>query len=250
MHGRKAYQLVKEFAGSEKGHLKIFNVSLLDFSLLGTKKRVVDAMEVSSVNRDGELEFKENMGGENVEELERVCGGDELFERVAEECNEHHNALQSLIRKMQEEGLEVQTARNADHYGALVHHLSLIRNKRCLMAYVYNRAEIIRDLAWKVGLLHELPCEIKEKFSDSEEQYFKDHSKSLKMYMSQLSLDVNVDMVPPKDPYIKVRVLEDLGSGIILSDKSANFASHSMHFLKRTDAEQYIARGLMEELIS
>lgn len=50
------------------------------------------------------------------------------------------------------------------------------------------------------------------------------------------------DMVPPKDPYIKVRVLEDLGSGIILSDKSANFASHSMHFLKRTDAEQYIAR--------
>ncbi|TYI81138.1 hypothetical protein E1A91_D05G134600v1 [Gossypium mustelinum] len=199
MHGRKAYQLVKEFAGSEKGHLKIFN--------------------------------------------------EELFERVAEECNEHHNALQSLIRKMQEEGLEVQTARNADHYGALVHHLSLIRNKRCLMAYVYNRAEIIRDLAWKVGLLHELPCEIKEKFSDSEEQYFKDHSKSLKMYMSQLSLDVN-DMVPPKDPYIKVRVLEGLGSGIILSDKSANFASHSMHFLKRTDAEQYIARGLMEELIS
>lgn len=37
---------------------------------------------------------------------------------------------------MQEEGLEVQTSRNADHYGALIHHISLIRNKRCLMAYV------------------------------------------------------------------------------------------------------------------
>ncbi|KAB2061336.1 hypothetical protein ERO13_A10G075900v2 [Gossypium hirsutum] len=86
MHGRKAYELVKEFADGEKGHLKIFN--------------------------------------------------NELFERVIEECNEHHNALQSLIRKMQEEGLEVQTARNAEHYGALIHHLSLIRNKRCLMAYV------------------------------------------------------------------------------------------------------------------
>lgn len=48
--------------------------------------------------------------------------------------------------------------------------------------------------------------------------------------------------MPPKDPYIKVRVLGDLVSGIILSDKSVNFASHSMHFLKRTDAEQYIAR--------
>lgn len=57
--------------------------------------------------------------------------------------------------------------------------------------------------------------------------------------------------MPPKDPYIKVRVLEDLGSGIILSDKSSNFARHSMHFLKRTDAEQYIARvGGVFQLVS
>lgn len=49
-------------------------------------------------------------------------------------------------------------------------------------------------------------------------------------------------MVPPKDPYIKVRVLDDLGEGIVVSDKAANFARHSMHFLKRTDAEPYISR--------
>lgn len=50
-------------------------------------------------------------------------------------------------------------------------------------------------------------------------------------------------MVPPKDPYIQVRVLEDIGEGIVLSDdKTANFARHSMHFLKRTDAEQFISR--------
>lgn len=200
MHGRKAYELVKELGSGEKGQLKPFNR--------------------------------------------------ELFGRVIEECNEHHNALQSLIRKMQEEGLDVQTARNADHYGALIHHLSLTRNKRCLMAYVYNRAEIIRDLSWKVGLLHELPKEIQEKLNDSEEEYFTNHSKALKSYMSQMGLDVNKDMVPPKDPYIKVRVVEDVGGGIMLSDKSANFPRHSMHFLKRTDAEQYIARGLMEELTS
>lgn len=49
-------------------------------------------------------------------------------------------------------------------------------------------------------------------------------------------------MVPPKDPYIKVRVLDDVGEGIVVSDKAANFARHSMHFLKRTDAEPYISR--------
>lgn len=49
--------------------------------------------------------------------------------------------------------------------------------------------------------------------------------------------------MPPKDPYIQVRVLDDIGDGIVLSDdKIANFAPHSMHFLKRTDAEQFISR--------
>lgn len=51
------------------------------------------------------------------------------------------------------------------------------------------------------------------------------------------------DMVPPKDPYIKVRVLDDMGGDILLSDdKKANFTRHSMHFLKRTDAEQLISQ--------
>lgn len=48
-------------------------------------------------------------------------------------------------------------------------------------------------------------------------------------------------MVPPKDPYIKVRVLDDMGEVELPSDNTANFARHSMHFLKRTDAEKYIS---------
>ena len=46
------------------------------------------------------------------------------------------DSLRFYYRKVQEEGLDFQTTRNADHYGALINHLSLIRNKRCLMAYV------------------------------------------------------------------------------------------------------------------
>lgn len=30
----------------------------------------------------------------------------------------------------------MQTTRNEDHFGAVIHHLSLVRNKRCLMAYM------------------------------------------------------------------------------------------------------------------
>lgn len=174
---------------------------------------------------------------------------EDLFNQVVDQCTQHYLELQALIRKMQEESVDVRETRNSDHYGALIHHLSLIRNKRCLMAYVHNRAEVIQNFAWKVGLeLLELPEEIQEKLSPSEKNYFGKHSSALQTYMAEVGIDLNVDMVPPKDPYIKVRVLDDMGEGILLSDKTANLARHSMHFLKRTDAEQYIARGLMEEL--
>ncbi|XP_062089818.1 uncharacterized protein LOC133796356 [Humulus lupulus] len=170
-----------------------------------------------------------------------------LFDQVIAECSQHYLELQALIRKMQEKELDVQTTKNEDHYGSLVHHLSLVRNKRCLMSYIYNRAEIMRNLIWKVGSV--LPQEIQEKLSHNEQKYFKKHSASLDTYMSKIELGLAVDMVPPKDPYIKVRVLDDIGEGILLSDnKTANFTPHSMHFLKRIDAEQFISRGLMEEL--
>uniref|UniRef100_A0A6N2LBW1 GINS subunit domain-containing protein n=1 Tax=Salix viminalis TaxID=40686 RepID=A0A6N2LBW1_SALVM len=136
---------------------------------------------------------------------------EDLFNQVVDQCTQHYLELQALIR--------------------------------------HNRAEVIQNFAWKVGLeLLELPEEIQEKLSPSEKNYFGKHSSALQSYMAEVGIDLNVDMVPPKDPYIKVRVLDDMGEGILLSDKTANLALHSMHFLKRTDAEQYIARGLMEEL--
>ncbi|XP_052176254.1 uncharacterized protein LOC127790688 [Diospyros lotus] len=169
-----------------------------------------------------------------------------LFAQVIEECNFHFRQLQSLLSKLQEEGSDSQTTRNPDHYGALIHHLSLVRNKRCLMAYVYNRAEVIRSLGWMIEAL--LPEEIQEKLSSSEKEYSKNHSATIKSYQSEMDLDLAVDMVPPKDPYIKVRVLDDIGT-VALSDQIANLARHAILFLRRTDAETYISQGLMEELI-
>lgn len=197
IYGKRACQLVKEFASAEPGMLTRFN--------------------------------------------------DDLFNQVIKECDVHYNQFYELTRKMQEEGLDVQSARNADHFGMLIHHLSLLRNKRCLMAYVHKRAEVIQSLSWKVGRV--LPQEIEEKLTDPERRYFKNYSSSIQSYMRQMeNLDLTVDMVPPKDPYIKVRVLEDIGVTAI-GDRDTNLACHSIHFLKRTDAEHYILQGMMEELV-
>ncbi|TXG69283.1 hypothetical protein EZV62_004218 [Acer yangbiense] len=108
-----------------------------------------------------------------------------------------HVFKRNLERKMQEEGLDFQTTRNADHYGALINHLSLIRNKRCLMAYqLYDYAGITKQKyisARLVGLrLFELPEEIQGKLSHPEKEYFKKHSSALESYMSKVDLDLNV----------------------------------------------------------
>ncbi|KAL8117326.1 hypothetical protein AgCh_015287 [Apium graveolens] len=125
----------------------------------------------------------------------------DLFSQVVEECNGHIHHLQSLLR--------------------------------------YNRAEVIQHLGWTIERV--LPEEIEEKLSNPEKDYFKNHSATLQSYMSELDLDLAVDMVPPKDPYIKVRVLEEIGN-VVLSDQIANLASHAILFLRRTDAEHYISQ--------
>ncbi|WZZ05567.1 hypothetical protein YC2023_091488 [Brassica napus] len=230
MYGRKGYQLPKDFASGEKGHLKPFN----------------------------------------VREQIREC---KLFDETIEECDQNHHLIQFLIRhlslsiciyftnkvfcliegvdvtrKMEQEGLDVHNNRNADHYGALVHHLSLIHNKRCLMAYVsvryhfsfcyqrlsqfvkndigvgvcrHNRADIVRDLAWRVGLeLLDLPPEIQDKLTTLEKRVLQEpfcsyqivHGKSRNRVECRKQFGFNFawwglyyttrDMVPPKEQQI------------------------------------------------
>ncbi|KAK6915002.1 hypothetical protein RJ641_020119, partial [Dillenia turbinata] len=149
-------------------------------------------------------------------------------------------AKQPSKRKIQDEGLDIQTTRNADYFGAIIHHLSSVCNKS-LLPRMYSRAELVQNLRWKAGPV--LPQEIQEKLSYSEEGYFKNHSAALESYLSELELDLTVDMVPPKYPYIQVRVVDDIGE-VLLSDQSANLARHCMHFIKRTDAEQFISQIL------
>ncbi|KAJ3675262.1 hypothetical protein LUZ60_004304 [Juncus effusus] len=170
------------------------------------------------------------------------------FDEVIKECDEHNNKLQSSIRKIEEQSLDIQTTRNEDHFGAVIHHLSLIRNKRCLMAYMYNRAEVIQGYKWKnIGRL--LPQEIQKKLNYSEQEYFKNHSAAVDSYINELDLDLTVDMVPPKDPYIRVRVLDEIGDEVSLGDRAVSLTKDSLHFLRRTDAEPYISQGLMEEFL-
>lgn len=85
-------------------------------------------------------------------------------------------------------------------------HAALNRNKRCLLAYVYNRMRRLRQARWEFGSI--LPQEISTNMLTLENQWFQAYNKSLATYMRSLGddqgLNLTMDMVPPKSLFIEV----------------------------------------------
>nr|XP_012600982.1 DNA replication complex GINS protein PSF1 isoform X1 [Microcebus murinus] len=102
-------------------------------------------------------------------------------------------------------------------------HCSLLRNRRCTVAYLYDRLLRIRALRWEYGSV--LPNALRFHMSAEEMEWFNHYKKSLATYMRSLGgdegLDITQDMKPPKSLYIEKGrkaprtlwgVLERLGS--------------------------------------
>ncbi|XP_032104080.1 DNA replication complex GINS protein PSF1 isoform X2 [Sapajus apella] len=106
-------------------------------------------------------------------------------------------------------------------------HCSLLRNRRCTVAYLYDRLLRIRALRWEYGSV--LPNALRFHMSAEEMEWFNNYKKSLATYMRSLGgdegLDITQDMKPPKSLYIE-------------------------HFLPRWKCEQLIRQGVLEHILS
>ncbi|XP_064131747.1 DNA replication complex GINS protein PSF1 isoform X1 [Loxodonta africana] len=84
-------------------------------------------------------------------------------------------------------------------------HCSLLRNRRCTVAYLYDRLLRIRALRWEYGSV--LPNALRFHMSAEEMEWFNRYKKSLATYMRSLGgdegLDITQDMKPPKSLYIE-----------------------------------------------
>lgn len=127
--------------------------------------------------------------------------------------------------------------------GLVVHHQSLLRNKRCGLAYLNHRTEKLAALWWQTGTV--LPVEVKEDvLSPNEVVFFEGYDKLMGQYMSEIGLDLTQEQHPPKDLFVEVRVLKDHGeiqtdSGAVKLDKNTN------HFMRRSDCELLIRQGVL-----
>jgi GINS complex subunit 1 len=110
----------------------------------------------------------------------------------------------------------------------LVNHLSMRRNKRCLLAYHRVRAEKLEALAWDGrdvldprahgqdaaddGPADRSGMANHDALSAEEEEYFRQYSDMLAAYKGRWTdIDLTGSLEPPTDLFIDVRVLKDAG---------------------------------------
>ncbi|XP_071962678.1 DNA replication complex GINS protein PSF1-like [Antedon mediterranea] len=135
--------------------------------------------------------------------------------------------------------------------GVQFRHACLNRNKRLLLAYLYNRLQVIRQMRWEFGSV--LPVDVKQNLSENEMHWFGRYNKSLAKYMRSLGsdgLDLTQDMKPPKSLYIEVRCLVDHGEFETEDGTIIVLKKNCQHFLLRSQCEHLVRQGILEHILS
>ncbi len=130
--------------------------------------------------------------------------------------------------------------------GLIVYHRSIERNKRCALAYLYERLRRIVNYRWEGGA--SAASHLDGFLSGHEETFLNEYGKILGRYSDAVELDLTADCAPPRDLYIEVRVLRDCGS-VMTNNGSIALKQGTAHFVKRSDVEHLIRQGALEHII-
>ncbi|OAG37227.1 hypothetical protein AYO21_08526 [Fonsecaea monophora] len=159
----------------------------------------------------------------------------------------------------------------------LVDHLSMRRDKRCLLAYHRVRAEKLEGMVWEgqdleVGTGHEAgggnasnaaanaredntaaaaaasAAGTHNALSPEESSYFHAYGDLLSQYKGQWTdIDLTGSLEPPRDLFIDVRVLRDAGE-IQTEYGAINLTKNSQFFVRQADVERLIQGGFLKRL--
>lgn len=147
----------------------------------------------------------------------------------------------------------------------LVNHLSMRRNKRCLLAYHKTRTDKLEEMCWNGVDITELTraamstastpsaastnaARTASSLSAEEEQYVHNYSNMLAAFKSHWTdIDLTGSLEPPKDIFIDVRVLKDAGE-IQTEYGSINLTKNSQFYVRQSDVERLITQGYLQRL--
>jgi GINS complex subunit 1 len=142
----------------------------------------------------------------------------------------------------------------------MVNHLSMRRNKRCLLAYHRTRTDKLEQMIWSgQDVFSARPAAAASadsngvvanasSLSAEEEQYVHQYTELLAQYKGQWTdIDLTGSLEPPKDIFVDIRVLRDAGE-IQTEYGSLNLTKNSQFFVRKGDVESLIQQGYVQVL--
>ncbi|KAK3382462.1 DNA replication complex GINS protein PSF1 [Lasiosphaeria ovina] len=187
----------------------------------------------------------------------------ELVRAVTREVRDLDRDVASMLEPFQ--GSFDPAAEQATACTLLVNHLSMRRNKRCLLAYHRTRADKLEELVWGGSDVVDLagqqqagaaangvPAAANDGQSSSlspqEEDYVRQYGDLLAAYKGQWTdIDLTGSLDPPRDLFIDVRVLKDAGE-IQTEYGAINLTKNSQFYVRQGDVERLIAQGYLQKL--
>ncbi|KAF2355754.1 GINS subunit domain A [Trinorchestia longiramus] len=158
-------------------------------------------------------------------------------------------ALEEINSLFEQNVADINDLEGDESFVAGIHlrHAALERNKRCLLAYLYNRLERIRTMRWQLGSI--LPPHIRSNLCEPEVEWFTKYSASVARYMRSLGdgvgLDLTLDLKPPKSLFIEVRCLQDYGEFELDEGEVVLLSKDSTHFLPMENCQHLIRQGVL-----
>ncbi|KAL2354137.1 PSF1 domain protein [Cryomyces antarcticus] len=150
----------------------------------------------------------------------------------------------------------------------LVNHLSMLRNKRCLLAYHRVRTDKLEEMCWAGSDILERQQDQQTRqegsggaggtlgtgdgntssLSPEEEEYVRLYGDLLAAYKGQWTdIDLTGSLEPPKDLFIDVRVLKDAGE-IQTEYGAITLSKNSQFYVRQGDVERLIQQGYLQRL--
>ncbi|KAG8625691.1 hypothetical protein KVT40_006092 [Elsinoe batatas] len=152
----------------------------------------------------------------------------------------------------------------------LVNHLTMRRQKRCLLAYHRARTGKLERLCWEGSDISFSPSTSSTNYngtggdgahggdgqgqgqaanlSPEEEEYVRAYGDLLAGYKGQWTdVDLTGSMEPPRDLFIDVRVLKDAGE-IQTEYGAINLTKNSQFYVRQGDVERLIQQGYLQRL--
>ncbi|KAK4217626.1 hypothetical protein QBC37DRAFT_38757 [Rhypophila decipiens] len=179
----------------------------------------------------------------------------ELVRSVAKEVRDLHKDATNLLEPfLKVQGSFDPSTDPATACTLLVNHLSMRRNKRCLLAYHRTRTDKLEDLVWSGHDVLDLSAQQtggesgSSSLSPQEEDYVRQYGDLLAAFKGHWTdIDLTGSLEPPKDLFIDVRVLKDAGE-IQTEYGAINLTKNSQFFVRQGDVERLIAQGYLQKL--